>query len=316
MDMEYKPIPLRCLLMTLSMGVLLILLCAGPACTHKNRGSKFQEAPGTELPFQDTPAPTSPYPYHTTLKQSTQMVPVLKRPYWDPREAWLLLLRKDRVDRIKKKGHKDHHHHHRPGPIGPPAPPQHHNHLSNAVPHEKILHVFIQMLKDILKSKNGKNTPGHGNHLMVNAAFTCMTDQDASVEPGNQIELQLYHQPNIEGSFNIGDGFNLTSGRYTAPISGLYTFSARLKIVQETKKNTHGFFQVQLCIQSLCQKNLSLQKISSLSLTGPHTISLNGVLHLQAGQYVSLFLENHMEYWLVVEKGSDFSGVLLHRGPQ
>ncbi|KAM8953176.1 erythroferrone [Pelodytes ibericus] len=311
---EYKLIPLRCLLMTVSMGVLLILLCAGPACTHKNRGSTFQGVTG--MPFLYIPLPTSPNAEVSNLGRVTPTVPVLQHPPWNPRESWLLFLRhSDRVSSSKKKGQDDHIRPHRPGPIGAPAPPKHHNQPLNTILHEKRLVHFLQLLSGLVKRQNGKSSSGHSRSPMVHAAFTCMTDQDTSLEPGKRVELQSYEQPELEGSFYRGSGLNLTTGRYTAPISGLYTFSARLKIgltKQENVLNTHGYFQAQLCIQSLCQHKLSLQRTSSFaSIEPPHTFSLHGVLHLQAGQYVSLFLENRMESWLLVEMGSDFSGVLI-----
>uniref|UniRef100_A0A8C5M304 Erythroferrone n=1 Tax=Leptobrachium leishanense TaxID=445787 RepID=A0A8C5M304_9ANUR len=323
MDTECKPIPLRCLLMTLSMGVLLILLCAGPACTHKNRGSKFQAASHESLSFEDHSVPTPPYPYDASVKQPTQMVPMWQRLPLTLKQSWLLLKENSgRELSVKERVHDDHHRPPRPGYTGAAPPSKHHNHPQSILLREKRISKLLQILSDLLKIQTEKHNPGHKQKITVHAAFTCMTNQDVSLEPGTQVEIQLYQERELGGSLNRGLGFNLTSGRYTAPISGIYTFGAQLKITtthqqvglqgQETMKNIRGYIRLQLCIQSLCQDNLSLQRVSNPGgAGGPHTLSLSGVLYLQAGQYVSLYLENRMESWLVVERGSDFSGVLL-----
>ncbi|XP_075057818.1 erythroferrone-like isoform X2 [Mixophyes fleayi] len=313
MDAEGKPIPLRCVLMTISMGVLLVLLSAGPACTHKNRGSKFQDQSVTILPSLGIPVLTAPQETGSTLDQPVKKVSAVQSPPWPPRLSWLMFLKhSDRGEKSKRK-------HHRPGPIGPPAPPRHLSHPLNHVLREKKLHQLLQLLIDgLLRQKDGEYTADYGHTTAklpskLHAAFSCKTTSDIHLEPGNMREL--YQRPHLEGSFYRGSGLNLTSGRYTAPFTGLYAFFASLHI--DFQRNTqerspYGFLRVQLCILSLCQDNLSLQQISSF--TGNEaaaTVTLNGMLYVQAGQYLSLFLENRMDSWLVLVKGSDFSGVLL-----
>ncbi|XP_063775630.1 erythroferrone [Pseudophryne corroboree] len=318
MDAEGKPIPLRCVLMTISMGVLLILLSVGPACTHKNRGSAFQDPSVTVLPSLGIPLLTPPPETDSTLEQPVQKVTRIQSPPWAPRHSWLMLLKhSDRGEKNKRKG--DTLRHDRPGPIGPPAPPRHHSHPVNHVIREKKLHKLLQLLIDgLLRQKDVDNNPDNGYTTAklpsrLHAAFTCKTASDIRLEPGDLRELS--QRPHLEGSFYRGGGLNLTSGRYTAPFSGLYAFFARLQIdfqnhVQE--RTPYGFVRLQLCILSLCQDNWSLQQISSF--TGNEaaaTVTLNGILYVQAGQYVSIFLENRVGSWLVLVKGSDFSGVLL-----
>ncbi|XP_053316733.1 erythroferrone isoform X2 [Spea bombifrons] len=269
----------------------------------------------TGLPFLYIPVPTPPHTDDPAGVSPTQKVTVVQRPPWPPRESWLLFLRhSDRTPSTKKKGEEDHLRSRRPGPIGPPAPPKHNSH-SNTVSHEKRVHQFLRLLSELVRRQNGKHTTGQGRSETVPAAFTCKTEQDTNLDPEAHMELRLYHQPKLEGSFHRGSGFSLTSGQYTAPISGIYIFTARLVIdipKLEDMDNIHGFLRVQICIQSLCQENLSLQNTVSLNSNDVHrTVTVNGVLYLQAGQYVSVFAENRMDSWLVVKKGSDFSGVLI-----
>lgn len=324
MNADGKPVPLRCVLMTISMGVLLVLLGACPACTHKNKGPKFEDTTVTVLPSFGTPVLTPPQETDTTVEKILRKGTGAQTPKLSPKYSWLFFLKHaDREAKSKRRGHEDSLRKHHSGPIGSPAPSRHHSHPINHASREKKLSQFLQLLIDVLvKKKDGKHflAPGSTPTVLpskVQAAFTCKTIGDIRVESGEIEELQNYQRPLLEGSFYRGAGLNLTSGRYTAPFTGLYAFFARLQIVADFQKHVPdmdplALVRVQLCILSLCQENLSLQQIGGF--TGSEvaaTITLNGVLYIQAGQYVSLYLENRMDSWLVLKEGSDFSGVLL-----
>eukprot|EP00071_Canis_lupus_P031957 XP_022265514.1 erythroferrone [Canis lupus familiaris] len=67
-----------------------------------------------------------------------------------------------------------------------------------------------------------------------------------------------------------------------------------------------------ICIQSRCQQNASLEAVMGLESSSElFTISVNGVLYLQTGQYTSVFLDNASGSPLTVRSGSHFSAVLL-----
>ncbi|NXN65754.1 ERFE protein, partial [Himantopus himantopus] len=150
--------------------------------------------------------------------------------------------------------------------------------------------------------------------------------------------------PEKEGMFHRGQGLNLTSGQYTAPMAGYYTFTATLRIGEHPPlippRGPHhggpGWFsplpsvparreqrrkgqpyrrnclRVLICVESRCQHNSNLETVSQLeSGSGLFTISVTGVLYLQAGQYASVFVDNAAGSPLTVESGSDFSAVLL-----
>ncbi|NXK92052.1 ERFE protein, partial [Formicarius rufipectus] len=148
-------------------------------------------------------------------------------------------------------------------------------------------------------------------------------------------------QPDREGMFHRGPGLNLTSGQYTAPIAGYYTFTATLHIGEPPGSPTAlpGWaglaltpgsvpvhrepqrkrpvcqgprLRVLICVQSRCQHNGHLETESRLESSGDlSTISVTGVLYLQAGQYASVFVDNAAGSPLTVRSGSDFSAVLL-----
>ncbi|NWZ72338.1 ERFE protein, partial [Acrocephalus arundinaceus] len=148
-------------------------------------------------------------------------------------------------------------------------------------------------------------------------------------------------QPEREGMFHRGPGLNLTSGQYTAPLAGYYTFSTTLHIGEpsdspralpgqpglaltpcpvtvhrEPRRKGQGCrgsrLRVLICVQSCCQHNSNLETVSRLESSGdPFTISVMGTLYLQAGQYASVFVDNTAGSRLTVRSGSNFSAVLL-----
>ncbi|KFP34880.1 Protein FAM132B, partial [Chlamydotis macqueenii] len=109
----------------------------------------------------------------------------------------------------------------------------------------------------------------------------------------------------------------LTSGQYTAPVGGYYTFTATLHIVRREQRRKGqpcrgNRLRVLICVQSRCQQNSNLETVSRLeSGSDLFTISVTGVLYLQAGQYASVFVDNAAGSPLTVQRGSDFSAILL-----
>ncbi|KAG8580637.1 hypothetical protein GDO81_007374 [Engystomops pustulosus] len=316
MNADAKPVPLRCVLMTITMGVLLVLLSACPACTHKNRGSKFEDTSITVSPSFGIPVLTPPEKSDPTVEKVLRKETGAQTHKLSPKYSWLFFLKNsDREVKHKRRGHEDSLRNHHSGPIGAPAPSRHHpiNHISR----EKKLSQFLKLLSDaLLRQKDGDHYPSPSVlPAKVPAAFTCRSVSDIPVESGETMEIQNYHRPLSEGSFYRGAGLNVTSGRYTAPFTGLYLFFAKLQIDLQKNpqhRDPQGFVHLQLCILSLCQENMSLQQVGGfISREDTATITLNGVLYIQAGQYVSLFFENRIDSWMVLVKESDFSGVLL-----
>ncbi|XP_050833923.1 erythroferrone isoform X1 [Serinus canaria] len=151
----------------------------------------------------------------------------------------------------------------------------------------------------------------------VEAAFHCQTRADIAVEQKTWQELGLFYIPEREGMFHRGPGLNLTSGQYTAPLAGYYTFSTTLHIARrEPRRKRQGCrgsrLRVLICVQSCCQHNSHLESISQLESSGDlFTISVTGTLYLQAGQYASVFVDNTAGSPLTIQSGSDFSAILL-----
>ncbi|KAG8508256.1 Erythroferrone [Galemys pyrenaicus] len=151
----------------------------------------------------------------------------------------------------------------------------------------------------------------------IEAAVHCRLRQDASVERRTLHELGGYYQPDAQGAFRRGPGLNLTSGQYTAPIAGFYALAATLHVGlgEPRRRGTtlpRGRLRLLICIQSRCQSLASLEAVVGLEGSGElFSVSVNGVLYLQAGQYASVFLDNASGCSLSVRGGSRFSAVLL-----
>ncbi|XP_037642304.1 erythroferrone-like [Sebastes umbrosus] len=67
-----------------------------------------------------------------------------------------------------------------------------------------------------------------------------------------------------------------------------------------------------ICIESLCQSNLSVESVMGVAAAGgTFSILLTGTLYLQAGEYVSVFVDNATGSAISVLQDSLFSGMLL-----
>lgn len=69
----------------------------------------------------------------------------------------------------------------------------------------------------------------------------------------------LIFQPFAAGSFQRGNAFNIRNGRFTAPKTGIYQFSANLHIRlkrkgRRSKLKKKDSIKSQICINSLCNK--------------------------------------------------------------
>ncbi|XP_041342933.1 erythroferrone isoform X2 [Pyrgilauda ruficollis] len=138
------------------------------------------------------------------------------------------------------------------------------------------------------EEESSKGSPQAGAQRRVEAAFHCQTREDIAVEQRTWQELGLFYIPERERMFHRGPGLNLTSGQYTAPLAGYYTFSTTLHIARrDLRRKRQGCrgsrLRVLICVQSCCQHNSHLESVSRLESSGDlFTISVTGTLYLQA----------------------------------
>ncbi|XP_036410807.1 erythroferrone [Megalops cyprinoides] len=241
----------------------------------------------------------------------------------NPRNSWLVFRRNsNKGDNKKVKPPKKTSKHGVPGPPGPPgpqgppgppAPPP--------LQQDELLQQFRLRLKEVTDT-GGLETGVHcqvcEQHPRVDTAFHSRLQNDLSVHRRSLLELQPFsNPPDSEQQFQRGQDFNRSSGRYTAPVSGFYQLTASLLIESsETQRRTaarqRDCVTASICIESLCHSNMSLEAMSGVGTTGGvFSILVTGTLYLQAGEYVSVFVDNGTGSALKVQKGSIFSGILL-----
>ncbi|XP_030631789.1 erythroferrone [Chanos chanos] len=196
-----------------------------------------------------------------------------------------------------------------PGPQGPPGPP-----APLTPKQEELIQEFKLKLKDMVATQCLLcDQPPR-----VFTAFHCRLHRNIQVQRRSLQELQPFSSPSDSEQFHQrGQGFNTSSGRYTAPISGFYQLTANLLIEpSESQKRPQArqkdSVKAAICIESLCQTNVSLETVTGVGTTGGvFSILLTGTLYLQAGEYVSILIDNGTGSALTVLQDSLFSGILL-----
>ncbi|KAI7810126.1 erythroferrone [Triplophysa rosa] len=196
-----------------------------------------------------------------------------------------------------------------PGPQGPPGPP------GPQLPHHAEL---IQDFQVKLKEMVGTHCLQCDQPPRVATAFRCRLQHNLIVPRRSLQELQPFSTPsNTEQFHQRGQAFNTSSGRYTAPVSGFYQLTASLLLdSNESQKRPQArqrdSVKASICIESLCQSNVSLETVTGVSATGGvFSILLTGTLYLQAGEYVSILIDNGTGSALTILRDSLFSGILI-----
>uniref|UniRef100_A0A2K5W9Q4 Erythroferrone n=1 Tax=Macaca fascicularis TaxID=9541 RepID=A0A2K5W9Q4_MACFA len=316
-------------------GARLLLVYAGLLAAAAGLGSpepgapsrsraREEPSPGNELPWgpgESRAGPAARLPEPTADRAHSI----------DPRDTWMLFVRQSDKGVNGKKRTKGKAKKLKFGLPGPPGPPGPQGPPGPIIPPEALLKEFQLLLK------------GRGVHHVEHEPCTCgppgsvaaslarsrpppgrtATRRDvvallaSALAPGagERVEaaflcrlLGIYYLPDSEGAFRRGSGLNLTSGQYRAPVAGFYA-RCHAAPAEGAARTT---LRLLICIQSRCQRNTSLEAIMGLENSNElFTISVNGILYLQVGQWASVFLDNASGSSLTVRSGSHFSAVLL-----
>lgn len=230
-----------------------------------------------------------------------------------PLSSWLIFRRNsNKGDNRRTKGPRRTSKHGLPGPPGPPGPQGPPGPPAPLLPQQQEL---IQELKLKLKDMAG------GVHLQcdhpprVSTSFLSRLLQSITIPRRSLLELQPFSKPSdSERSLQRGQSFNSSTGRYTAAISGFYQLTASLLIESgdRVQVRLRDSVKAAICIESLCQSNLSVESVMGVAAAGgTFSMLLTGTLYLQAGEYVSVFVDNATGSAISILQDSLFSGILL-----
>ncbi|KAM5268661.1 erythroferrone isoform 2-T2 [Hipposideros larvatus] len=320
-------------------GLLAAAAGLGPQDLGAPSGSRVREEPrpGNDLPASsgDSRAAPATRPPEPTTGRARSI---------DPRDTWMLFVRQSDKGVNGKRGGRGKAKKLKLGLPGPPGPPGPQGPPGPNIPPDVLLKEFQLLLKGAVRQRERVEpesctrgpatapaaTPedreegagGAGVLALlaaplapgpraprVEAAFHCRLRRDASVERRALHELGVYYLPDAEGAFRRGPGLNLTSGQYTAPVAGFYALAATLHVAlaeqpRRGPPRPRDRLRLLICIQSRCQRNVSLEAVTGLE-------SSSELFTVSTGQYTSVFLDNASGSPLTVRSGSHFSAVLL-----
>ncbi|XP_051846435.1 erythroferrone [Antechinus flavipes] len=262
-------LPPGCRLLLLLLGLLAAASCVGSEESERDAGGRGPERrpPGNALPMERRLS-GGPLPSSNDLE-----APATEKPQSiNPRDAWMLFVRQSNKGVNGKKKNTGKSRKYKLGLPGPPGPPGPQGPPGPLISPEDLWKEFQALLKGALRHRDRAGPRpceacGEAEEeekaeaaadeedvlalvagpllesrrpQRVEAAFHCRVRRNTSVERRSLQELQLYHLPGKEGSFQRGPGLNLTSGQYTAPITGFYTFAATLYVGKSLGRDEAG----------------------------------------------------------------------------
>ena len=114
--------------------------------------------------------------------------------------------------------------------------------------------------------------------------------------------------------FNDGSHLNLTNGRFTAPVDGLYFFSAQVRFDAVNVATSYSRLMIAKNGNSQSYRNGLHSIRNSDTANGDFdTQHVSGVLKLNAGDYVTVLVETTLDPNFTVQIESGFSGYLVNK---
>ncbi|TEA26196.1 hypothetical protein DBR06_SOUSAS18110033 [Sousa chinensis] len=207
----------------------------------------------------------------------------------DPRDAWMLFVRQSDKGANSKKGSRGKARKLKLGLPGPPGTPGPQGPPGPITPPEVLLKEFQLLLKGAVRTRE------------------CLEPEPRPRGPAAVPAVPAEDEEDEEEEAAAAGGAGVLA-LLAAPL-------APAALAEQTRRappRPRDRLRLLICIQSRCQHHASLEAVMGLESSSEFfTISVNGVLYLQAGQYTSVFLDNASSSSLTVRGGSHFSAVLL-----
>ena len=134
------------------------------------------------------------------------------------------------------------------------------------------------------------------------------SDQQVGVTGWTEVaEWEVSGTDGRAGLFSLGSGFDMSTGRYTASVEGVYFASAQVRLDGADT----GRFEVLLGLDGDPELSRFLQVVDGGPSPDIAGFSVSGVLKLEAGDFVSVWVYSHADSSYTVSSQSGFSAVLL-----
>lgn len=141
-------------------------------------------------------------------------------------------------------------------------------------------------------------------------AFRTSMPDGLKDSPGNG---EIMSKTLLTPALNVGSGYNATTGKFTAPVTGLYFFYCNLSAIQSTSANTDARFNF-LTAGGVVQSSASFGYMRT-SQTGADSFRMAGfaLFQLTAGDtvWVQCVSTTAPSYVSLTGHGSEFGGALL-----